>query len=70
MKPMKKIKRLIRSGDPVERVGSHAREIDRILVELGQLYILRQNAWKSGAFEDLLTVSDKIATLKTQLAKL
>ena len=67
---MGKIKKFFRSGDAVERFGSNAREIDRILLELGKLYVERQKAWKDGEYEDLLTITKKIATLKTQLAKL
>jgi len=64
------MQKFFRTGDPVERVGGSAHEIDRILRELGQLYVLRSQATRRGSQTDLQTIMAKINVLKIKLSQL
>ncbi len=67
---MKMMQQFLRTGDLVERVGGTAHEIDRILSELGRLYVQRLQAMRTGARHDIQAITHKINTLKTKLARL
>ena len=64
------IQRFFKSGDQVDRVGSSAHQIDRILAELGRLYIERQKMLRLGTQAEIQTITEKITALKSQLAQL
>ncbi len=63
---------MFRTGDEVERVGmgSTAVEIDRLLCELGQLYIQRTQAIRMGTHLEIQAISAKINALKIKLNQL
>ena len=64
------IQKFFRTVDSVEHVGGTAHEIDRILSELGQLYILRTQAARTGTHSDMTAISAKIDALKAKLNQL
>ena len=70
---MKYTEKIIRSGDSIERgmpPMKSAQEIDRILSELGSLYIQRLKALRLGTSLDVQIISDRIVALKSRLAQL
>jgi hypothetical protein len=67
---MKNNERLMKSGDPVEQLGSWAREIDQYLSEIAHLTVELYKASTAGNADALKAIHEKIAALKTQLNQL
>ena len=68
------IQRFFQTGDPVDhavgQANGSAQEIDRLLCELGQLYIQRSQAMRSNKQADLGLIVAKIDTVKSKLSNL
>ena len=64
------MQKFFRTGDSVDRVGGTAHEIDRILTELGELYILRSKATRMGTDIDMQSILSRISDLKAKLSQL
>jgi len=62
--------RLIKTGDPVEHLGSWALEIDRHLAEIARLYVDLSIAQASGNMDAFKAIHQEILTLKAQLNQL
>ena len=62
---------IIQTGDGAERtLQSPAREIDRLLSELGHLYLLRTRASRFGDRVQMEEIAAQILLLKAKLADL
>ena len=62
--------RTFQSGDNSGRGRISALEVDRLLTELGQLYLERFKVLRTGDYKDLQVVHDRIALIRMKLDQL
>jgi type II secretory pathway predicted ATPase ExeA len=67
---MMNVERFHRIGDRVERPRTSVLEVDRLLTELGQLYLERFKALRSGDPHVLQQLTDRIALIRMKLNQL